>query len=112
ALAPFYTDFRFEEHVSDYSHRLVRRLLARIGDTMERPDAGIWEIRDDTRVHTFSLLFHWVGGTVAARIAENIGDADLRKAALDLTEQARRMIEGCFHTEKGYYGDSTVTSNA
>src|SRR5690606_4731521 len=26
ALAPFYTDFRFEEHVSDYSHRLVRRL--------------------------------------------------------------------------------------
>jgi GH15 family glucan-1,4-alpha-glucosidase len=112
ALAPFYSDFRFEEHVTEYSHRLVKRLLRRISDSMELPDAGIWEIRDDSRIHTFSLLFHWVGGTVAARIAERIGDPELRKSAFEITERARGLIEGCFHPERGYYGDSTVTSNA
>ncbi len=112
ALAPFYTDFRFEDHVSDFSHRLVKRLLDRIGENMDLPDAGIWEIRDDTRVHTFSLLFHWVGGTVAERIAERIGDAAMKKTACELSERARKMIEACYHPDHGYYGDSTVTTNA
>lgn len=112
ALAPFYTDFRFEEHVSEVSHRLVVRLLTRIAESMELPDAGIWEIRDDTRVHAFSLLFHWVGGIVARRIADRIGDASLTQAAAHVTERARALLETCYHEAGGFYGDSMVTANA
>ncbi len=112
ALAPFYTDFRFEEHVTDFSHRLVKRLLTRISESMELPDAGIWEVRESARVHTFSLLLHWVGGTVAATIADRIGDADLKQRACELSERAHSLIEACWHEDRGYYGDSMVTANA
>ena len=112
SLAPFYTDFRFSEHLTDYSHRLVKRLLTRIDQSMEQPDAGIWEIRDDNRIHTFSLLLHWVGGTVAARIFDQLGDDVMKQRAVEITERARDLIEGCFDPEKGFYGDSTVTNNA
>jgi GH15 family glucan-1,4-alpha-glucosidase len=63
-------------------------------------------------VHTFSLLLHWVGGKVAARIFDQIGDEAMKKTALDVTERAHQLIETCFDPDKGFYGDSTVTSNA
>src|SRR5690606_2409963 len=66
-IAPFFLDFRFRNHITENSISLLKRILRRIDETMLLPDAGIWEIRDDNRIHTFSLLFHWVGATVCAR---------------------------------------------
>ncbi len=112
AIAPFFVDFRFEEHMTPNAVRLVRRLLNRINDCMQLPDAGIWEIRDDNRIHTFSLLFHWVGGMVGARIGERIGDEGLRKQALDIAQRAQGIIEEkCWVPEKGFYADSTTSQN-
>ncbi len=112
AIAPFFVDFRFEEHLTPNAVRLVKRLLTHISDVMHERDAGIWEIRDDNRVHTFSLLFHWVGGTVATRIGERIADEELRTAAVNVAEQARAILEEkCWSEELGIYGDSTVTRN-
>jgi GH15 family glucan-1,4-alpha-glucosidase len=74
---------------------------------MEVPDAGIWEIRDDNRVHTFSLLFHWVGAKVTARIGKSLGDTQLEHQALSLVERAAKLIEThCWNEEGGFYGDS------
>lgn len=113
AIAPFFVDFRFEEHLTPYSNQLVRRLLDHIAQCMEQPDAGIWEIRNDNRVHTFSLLFHWVGGRVGAQIARQLGDPELEGSALGLAAKARELIEeACFRPELGLYGDSTTTNNA
>lgn len=112
AMAPFFLDFRFEEHRTPHAVALLKRLLGRISQVMHEPDAGIWEIRGDNRVHTFSLLFHWVGGTVATRIGEAIGDDDLCRAARSVAQEARRTIEEkCWFEEGGYYGDSTETTN-
>lgn len=111
-IAPFFLDFRFQEHLTENAISLLRRLLRRIDETMELPDAGVWEIRDDNRVHTFSLLFHWVGATVAARIGTAIGDDELRTQALDLVARASRIIETeCWVEEGGFYADSTTSKN-
>ncbi len=113
AIAPLYLDVRFEDHLADRSVTLLRRLVARIGETMEQPDAGIWEIRGDVRVHTFSLLMHWVGAVVAARIAAGVGNADLEGSARGLAARARTLMDdACYRSELGYYADSTTTDNA
>lgn len=112
AMAPFFLDFRFEEHRTAHAIALLKRLLRRINEVMHEPDAGIWEIRDDNRVHTFSLLFHWVGGIVGTRIAEEIQDPELLRSAMDVAARALRIIEEkCWYEEGGYYGDSTETHN-
>lgn len=113
AIAPLYLDVRFEDHRTARSVSLLRRLLARVADTMERPDAGIWELRDEYRVHTFSLLMHWVGGVVAARIAAGLGEADLEGTARGLAARARALInDACHRPALGYYADSTTTDHA
>src|SRR5690606_7012371 len=93
AIAPFFLDFRFRHHLTENAISLLRRLMSRIDETMELPDAGIWEIRDDNRVHTFSLLFHWVGAKVAVRIGSSLGDEALARDALRLVQRAEHIIE-------------------
>ncbi|MGQ0591639.1 MAG: glycoside hydrolase family 15 protein [Gammaproteobacteria bacterium] len=39
----------------------------------EKPDAGIWELRNDVRVHTFSSVMCWVACDRLARIADHLG---------------------------------------
>lgn len=110
-LAPFFLDLRFREHLTESSIELIRRLLRRIEQVMHLPDAGIWEIRDDNRVHTFSLLFHWVGGMLAARIGETLDSEELRRGGLAAAEQARRAIESTWVPERAFYADSLTSQN-
>ncbi len=111
-IAPFFLDFRFEEHRSQNAIGLLKRLLRRIDETMELPDAGVWEIRDDNRIHTFSLLFHWVGAKVAARIGEALKDEHLTAQALNLEQRAHHLIEErAWNEELGFYADSLTSPN-
>jgi GH15 family glucan-1,4-alpha-glucosidase len=111
-MAPFFLDFRFEEHRSEHAIALLKRLLRRIDETMELPDAGIWEIRDDNRIHTFSLLFHWVGAKVAARIGLALGDEHLKAHAEALEARAEKLIEErAWIEDRGFYGDSLTSPN-
>lgn len=113
AIAPIFLDIRFEDQLTRRSDRLVRRLLDRIAATLEMPDAGIWELRDDTRLHTFSLLMHWVGARVAARIGARLGDAELEGRARGIAARSRAVIEErCWRPVLGYYADSVATDNA
>lgn len=113
AMAPLVLDIRFGGEASRHTDRLVRRLLQRISDTLEDPDAGIWEYRGSTNVHTFSLLMHWTGAVIAERIGERIGDTEMAKQASALAVRARNLIEEkCYDHERGFYVDSTTTKNA
>lgn len=42
----------------------------------DQPDAGIWELRGSTHVHTFSSIMCWAGCDRLARIAAQLGLAD------------------------------------
>lgn len=111
-MAPFFLDFRFQEHITSNALSLLKRLLLRIDFTMEMPDAGVWEIRGDNRIHTFSLLFHWLGAMVAARIGEALGEEALTEKAREIADRAERIIESeCWVEEEGFYADSTTSRN-
>src|SRR5690606_19619612 len=103
-IAPFFLDFRFKDHGGSHAIGLVKSLLQHIEETMELPDAGMWEIRDDNRVHTFSLLVHWGGAKVALRIGEALADAALIEQAKNLEIRARTLIDQrAWNDERGFY---------
>ena len=110
-LAPFFLDVRLREQVGEHSLALIERLLSTIDQVLVLPDAGIWEIRDDNRVHTFSLLFHWVGGMLAARIGETVSNESLRQAGLEVAKKASHAIESTWVPERGFYADSLTSQN-
>lgn len=70
-----------------FDQRLVRRgdmalfhrleiLGERAAELFDQPDAGLWELRGTTRVHTFSSVMCWAGCDRLARIAERLGIPD------------------------------------
>lgn len=111
AMSPLLLDIRFSERLGQGTDRLIHRLLDRVAETMEIPDAGIWEYREKELVSTFSLLMHWTGATMAKRIAERLPDDKLRKRAEEQAARAHKLIESCWDEELGYYVDSTSTRN-
>lgn len=114
ALAPLILDIRFlyDEKAMAEAVALMRSLLKRIEHTMTEPDAGLWEYRGTARVHTFSLLMHWVGARIGRRVARRIGDEALEHYSTQLMDTARSLIEThCYDAELGYYVDSTTSKN-
>ncbi len=72
---------------SFHDHRLFRRadvhdfaILERMGERAwllhDQPDAGMWELRTRSRVHTSSSLMCWAACDRLAKIAEAIGQRD------------------------------------
>lgn len=56
----------------------------------DQPDAGLWELRGSTHVHTFSAVMCWVGCERLGRIARQLG---LGERADFWFERARQMHE-------------------
>ncbi len=68
--------YLFNKHGPGISHDAwtdLTRLLDWVMDNWERPDHGIWEIRDDPRPHTSSRLMCWVAIERMMRIARQRG---------------------------------------
>jgi GH15 family glucan-1,4-alpha-glucosidase len=70
-----------------FDHRLVRRgdpqlfrRLEPLGEVaaarFDQPDAGLWELRGNARLHTFSAVMCWAGCDRLARIAGHMGLPD------------------------------------
>lgn len=112
AIAPLLLDVRFDGQGSR-ALGLVDHLLNRIDQTLELPDAGLWEIRDEPKLHTFSLLMHWFGASVAARIGARLSDLHLEKRAQQIEARARAKIESvCYRESEGFFADAATTDNA
>ena len=84
-----------------YDRRLVRqgdeslfRRLEPLGElafrSFDQPDAGLWELRGSTRVHTFSAVMCWVGCERLGRIAKQLG---LEDRASHWCQRARELHE-------------------
>jgi GH15 family glucan-1,4-alpha-glucosidase len=61
AIAPIYFDERFYHLRTPEHEELVGRLTAFCVRNVAKPDAGLWELRDGWREHTFSNLLCWAG---------------------------------------------------
>jgi GH15 family glucan-1,4-alpha-glucosidase len=102
-LLPLYIDKRLTFSTKHSYKPMVDRLLAWIERTMDEPDAGLWEFRKVTQVHTYTLLFHWAGCKAAAKIGKVMTDGDLVKRASRLADLAAERIERSYDARRGVY---------
>ena len=103
SLLPLYNDRRLNIDEKHKSREMMKWLLERIDETMDKPDAGIWEFRNRLQYHCYTYLFHWAGSKAAAKAAESINDAELKHFALKLMGKAVKKIEQCYDpVQKAY----------
>ncbi|MBT1690676.1 glycoside hydrolase family 15 protein [Dawidia soli] len=102
-LLPLFIDKRLTFAKKRGYKPLVDRLLLWIEKTFDEPDAGLWEFRNVTQVHTYTLLFHWAGCKAAAKIGKVMVDSDLVKRASALAARAEKCLELCYDPARGVY---------
>lgn len=102
-LLPLFIDKRLSFSKKRHYKPLVERLLKWIEQTLDEPDAGLWEFRNVKQVHTYTLLFHWAGCKAAMKIGTLMNDIDLLKRAGLLCDMAAERIEKCYNAEQGVY---------
>lgn len=103
ALLKLYIDERFPREPRATSKKLISSLLGIIENRIDQPDASLWEFRELARHHCYTALCHWVGAKSAQKIARELGDRDMRRAATRLTARSERIIEACYDEAKGAY---------
>ncbi len=103
AILPLFADERFVNHPGTDAARLVGTMLDKIELTIDEPDAGIWEFRNQAHRHAYTNLFQWAGCHAAAKIAMRNQRDDLVKRATSLAERAAKHIEACYLPERKAY---------
>lgn len=102
-LLPLFIDKRLSFSGRSSYKILADRLLFWIEKTMDEPDAGLWEFRNVTQVHTYTLLFHWAGSRAVSKLGRNVGDKGLVERAERLAKMASDRIEQSYDPEKKVY---------
>ncbi|MBV6522047.1 MAG: Trehalase [Gemmatimonadaceae bacterium] len=90
AAMHLFFDQRLESGGNEALFRRLEALGHHAAALFDQPDAGIWELRGSTHVHTFSSMMCWAGCDRLARIAAHLG---LEQAAADWRRTASRMHE-------------------
>jgi GH15 family glucan-1,4-alpha-glucosidase len=91
---------------------LIDRMLDQIERRIDEPDAGLWELRNTTRLHAFTLLTHWAGARRAAEVASTLGDTATRDRATRLYREARRLLETrCWDDRRGVLTQAAGADN-
>ena len=111
SLLPLFIDKRLTFARRNGFKDLVNRLLIGIEKTMDEPDAGLWEFRNVTQVHCYTLLFHWAGSNAARKVGQILQDETLIQRAGKLGEEAAKRIEQCYDPEKKVYTQAIGSNN-
>jgi len=70
----------------------------------DQPDAGLWELRGNSRVHTFSAVMCWAGCDRLARIATRLGIPDrAAEWGANAARIARFIDEQCWSAQRGSF---------
>lgn len=111
SLLPLYIDHRFITDERTESYKLVMDVLQKINDTIDEPDAGLWEFRHLAQYHCYTYLFHWAGSSAALRVAKVINDSKMAKLARELQQKAADRIEACYDPERKVYTQAVGSKN-
>ena len=103
ALLPLYVDCRFLDPERLAPEKLVYDTLALIEQTMDQPDAGLWEFRNLAQKHCYTYLFHWAGSHAARKVARALGNTEMEARAERLMRVAADHIEQCYNPELQAY---------
>ena len=81
---------------------IVESLVDQIEARLEEPDAGLWEFRERSQLHSFSVLMHWAGARRAVEVAEALGADELGKKARSVEQRAAELLETrCWNDDVG-----------
>lgn len=96
AGAQMFWDCRLKAPGGDFLYNVLSRIGQQAYEDALIPDAGIWEYRGRTRVHTFSAAMCWAGVRQMGLIAEKLGKTEDSKEwmvkADDLKSQIMKRI--------------------
>lgn len=92
-IAPIFFDERFQYLRTKEHEKLLKHLTEWCVQNISKPDAGLWEIRDGWREHSFSNLMCWAGIERVVRIQEKgyLKDID-RDWLLKAKDQAEEAV--------------------
>jgi GH15 family glucan-1,4-alpha-glucosidase len=111
SLLPLYTDQRLIFQKKNSYKKLVPWLLNQIERTLSEPDAGLWEFRNATQVHTYTLLFHWAGAKAAYKIGAFFSDQALMDKAAKLAAAADKLLDQTYDPERKLYTQAIGSVN-
>ena len=111
SLLPLYTDRRLIFLKKNSYTKLVPWLLTQIERTLSEPDAGLWEFRNSTQVHTYTLLFHWAGAKAAYKIGAYFSDQALMDRAAKLAAAADKLLDQTYDPERKLYTQAIGSVN-
>src|SRR5262245_37645253 len=102
-VSRLFLDARFVGEVPRHTAvDMVQILVDQMDARLEEPDAGLWEFRGKTRLHSFSVLMHWAGSRRAVEVAEALDAPELAARARSVEERARELLETrCWNDEIG-----------
>jgi GH15 family glucan-1,4-alpha-glucosidase len=92
----------FDQRLIKRGDRALFERLEALGrhalDVFDRPDAGIWELREKVRVHTFPSVMCWAACDRLARIAARLGIPERERSWREEATRIREFILArCFN---------------
>ncbi|MEM7374523.1 MAG: glycoside hydrolase family 15 protein [Bacteroidota bacterium] len=111
SLLPLFVDNRLIQDDKRHLLPLVMRILKQIEATMDEPDAGLWEFRNKSQLHSYTFLFHWAGANAALKIARNFHDFEMMTLAEKMVKEASKQIEASFDPKRKVYTQAIGTPN-
>jgi GH15 family glucan-1,4-alpha-glucosidase len=103
SILSLFTDERLSTSGRTRSTDIVMDLLNDIANTMDEPDAGLWELRNMSFKHCYTFQFHWAGANAAIKIARQLEDNLMLDYATKIRDMAAAQIERCYKPELKAY---------
>ncbi|SNB64607.1 Glucoamylase (glucan-1,4-alpha-glucosidase), GH15 family [Arboricoccus pini] len=76
AVAQTFFDHRVAEPAGIDAFQALERLGEMARELYDKPDAGLWELRQNARIHTHSSMMCWAACDRLARIARQLGETE------------------------------------
>ncbi len=73
AVAQTFFDCRLNKQGDENLFRYLEPIGERCRELVDKSDAGLWELRNDSNVHTYSSVMCWAGADRLAKIAAHLG---------------------------------------
>ena len=104
AATHVFFDERLVRHGDGGLFEKLEELGYRALTVFDQPDAGLWELRGSSRVHTFSAVMCWAGCDRLSRIATRLGfDDRAAEWKTHATRIARFIDEHCWDAQRNCY---------
>jgi GH15 family glucan-1,4-alpha-glucosidase len=104
AAMPMFYDRRLPRMAGHTLFELLESLGRKAADLALKPDAGIWEYRARSLIHTHSAAMCWAGVNRIAAIATHLGLSDRAACWEDLSNGIRdTILEQSWHAGRGAF---------